>query len=65
MKICRDDEIRDFDKVNLYCYVFTKYIKCLKEIELPFLLSVLKNIESAVDIITNHFILYIYICVCV
>ena len=50
VKICRYDEMNDYDKVNLHCNAFNKYIKCVKEIEPPFLSSVLKSIESKIDI---------------
>ena len=49
-KICIYDEMNDYDKVNLYCNAFNKYMKCVKEIEPPFLSSVLKGIESKIDI---------------
>ena len=42
--------MNDYDKVNLYCNAFNKYMKCVKEIEPPFLSSVLKGIESKIDI---------------
>ena len=50
VKICRYDEMHDYDKVNLYCSAFNKYMKCVKEIEPPFLSSVLKGFESKIDI---------------
>ena len=45
VKICRYDESSDYDKVNLYCNAFNKYMKCVKEIEPPFLSSVLNGID--------------------
>ena len=30
VKICRYDEMNDYDKVNLYCNAFNKYMKCVK-----------------------------------
>ena len=50
VKICRCDEMNNYDKINLYCNTFNKYMKCMKEIEPPFLLAVLKDIESKIDI---------------
>ena len=50
VKICRYDEMNDYDKVNLYCNAFNKYMKCVKEIEPPFLSSILKGIEIKIDI---------------
>ena len=49
VKICRYDEMNDYYKVNLYCNAFNKYVKCVKEIEPPFLSSVIKGIESKID----------------
>ena len=42
--------MNDYDKVNLYCNASNKYMKCVKKIEPPFLSSVLKGIESKIDI---------------
>ena len=42
--------MNDYDKINLYCNKFNKYMKYMKEIEPPFLSSVLKDIESKIDI---------------
>ena len=42
--------MNDYDKINLYCNTFNKYMKCMKEIEPPFLSSVLKSVESKIDI---------------
>ena len=42
--------MNDYDKINLYCNAFNKYMKCMKDIEPPFLSSVLKDIESKIDI---------------
>ena len=50
VEICRYDEMNDYDQVNLYFNAFNKYMKCVKEIEPPFLSSVLKGIESKIDI---------------
>ena len=50
VKICRHDEMNNYDKINLYCNTFNKYMKCMKEIEPPFLSAVLKDIESKIDI---------------
>ena len=50
VKICRCDEMNDYDKINLYCNTFNKYMKCMKDIEQPFLSSVLKGVESKIDI---------------
>ena len=44
MKICRDDEINDYDKVNIYCNTFNKYMNCMKEIGPSFLSTVLKKL---------------------
>ena len=52
MKICIDDEINNYDKVNVCCNAFNKYMKCMKEIEIPIPSSVLKNISSTVDVST-------------
>ena len=50
VKICRCDEMNNYDKINLYRNTFNRYIKCMKEIEPPFLSAVLKDIESKIDI---------------
>ena len=50
VKICRYDVMNDYDKVNLYYNAFNKYMECAKEIEPAFLSSVLKGIESKIDI---------------
>ena len=50
VKICKYHEMNNYDKINLYCNTFNKYMKCMKEIEPPFLSSVLKDIESKIDI---------------
>ena len=42
--------MNDYDKINLYCNTFNKYMKFMKEIEPPFLSTVLKDIESKIDI---------------
>ena len=39
VKICRCYEMNDYDKINFYCNTFSKYMKCMKEIESPFLSS--------------------------
>ena len=50
VKICRCDEINDYDKINLYCNTFNKYMKFMKEIESPFLSSALRSVESNIDL---------------
>ena len=50
VKICRCDEMNNYDNINLYCNTFNKYMKCMKEIEPPFLSAFLKDIESKIDI---------------
>ena len=40
-------EMNDYDNINFYC---NKYMKCMKEIEPSFLSSVLKGVESKIDI---------------
>ena len=50
VEICRCDAMNDYDKINLYCNTFNKYMKCIKEIEPPFLLSILKSVESKIGI---------------
>ena len=46
-KICRCDAMNDYDKINLYYNTFKKY---MKEIEPPFRSSILKSVESKIDI---------------
>ena len=46
--------MNDYDKINLYCNTFQKYMKCMKEIEPPCLSSVLKDIESKICSIINE-----------